>query len=277
MLTGNYAIDLKAVDSLTSAYHLYAAKTQPTATSKKPLTIINGDCHIQAVGYVFPRANFLTAFGLGFDLESLKADLNQAANQPNVKQIIINFDSPGGNVSGVSELAQFIHTLNKPMLARVTGLCCSAAYWLASACRRIETSDTGILGSIGVVSIQRRPDNGVIEIVSTFAADKRPDPTTDHGQTVIRKTLDDLEAVFQQSITTFRPLLTLDKIKSLKGSVLVGQKAIDYGLADQLTGEAVTMPPTTTVQDGGWKASFNQAMNPKLENPIAEITHNFED
>jgi signal peptide peptidase SppA len=68
------------------------------------------------------------------------------------KGILLSFDSPGGGVSCVPELAAKLAAVNKtvPLVAYADGLCCSAAYWLASQASLIVSGKTAQSGSIGV-------------------------------------------------------------------------------------------------------------------------------
>jgi signal peptide peptidase SppA len=78
-----------------------------------------------------------------------------AMNDPRCSKIVMVFDSPGGEVSGTPELADAINLARqvKPVQGYVTGLCCSAAYFVASQCEKITASPYSQIGSIGVYSV----------------------------------------------------------------------------------------------------------------------------
>ena len=72
---------------------------------------------------------------------------------PDIDAIVMDIDSPGGTVTGTEELAATIKAASKPVVAFVNGMAASAAYWIASSCRKIIAgTDTAIVGSIGVMS-----------------------------------------------------------------------------------------------------------------------------
>lgn len=82
----------------------------------------------------------------------LRQDIRKATADESIDGIVLILDSPGGTVSGTSDLADDVRnaTQAKPTLALVEDLCASAAYWLASACDRIiATNETALVGSIG--------------------------------------------------------------------------------------------------------------------------------
>jgi len=76
----------------------------------------------------------------GTSVSDVRQMLRQALGDPTIGSILFDFDSPGGSVDGVPELAAEILASRgqKPMGAAVNTECCSAAYWLASACDELE-------------------------------------------------------------------------------------------------------------------------------------------
>jgi signal peptide peptidase SppA len=76
----------------------------------------------------------------------------KAAVSSGAKGILLSFDSPGGVVAGVPELAEMLAqvNLNVPIVSYVDGLCCSAAYWMAAQSSLIVSGKTAQAGSIGV-------------------------------------------------------------------------------------------------------------------------------
>jgi protease IV len=81
------------------------------------------------------------------------ATLNRMASAPNVAGIILNIDSPGGQVSGTSMLADAITAAKtkKPVVAFVDdGMAASAAMWFGSAASELFITKNSAVGSIGV-------------------------------------------------------------------------------------------------------------------------------
>ncbi|MGY6278013.1 S49 family peptidase [Methylomonas sp. MgM2] len=247
----------------------------PTAKTQS-LKTESATAVIAVDGVLFPKPNLLTWFGFGSALSDIQFSLNAAAADPQVKKIILNFSSPGGSVTGVNELANHIKAISKPTVAYVSGMACSAAYWLAAACDEIVIDATATLGSIGVVGIYGKPSKNEVEIVSSAAPDKRPNIETDEGRKVLLAHIDSLEQVFITSLTKLRPGLTADAIKALRGGVRVGEKAIQAGLADGLgslqtvlRGQAPIKPEIAAVANDeqsvmdGWQKAANRikAMN----------------
>ena len=88
----------------------------------------------------------------GTSIEKLTATFRQALNDPNVKAIVFDVDSPGGAVDGVPELADEIYSARgqKKIVAVANTMAASAAYWLASAASELVVTPSGAVGSIGV-------------------------------------------------------------------------------------------------------------------------------
>jgi len=177
MLTDTlYAMPRIHLETLFRTEAKLAAMEAPTPSPVSFKT--QGKTAVIAVdGVLFPKPNILTLFGFGTPLTDIRTQLEQAASSPAVAKIVFNFNSPGGSVTGIHELANTIKTVKKPTVAYVSGMAASAAYWLAAACDELVTDATAELGSIGIVGIFRVGDKNAIEIVSSNAPDKRPDAT----------------------------------------------------------------------------------------------------
>lgn len=84
----------------------------------------------------------------------MRRDIRDAANNADVSAILLAIDSPGGTVAGTDDLAAEVRAAakKKPVMAFVSDLCASAAYWVASQCDAIyANSETALVGSIGTL------------------------------------------------------------------------------------------------------------------------------
>ena len=201
------------------------------------VTIRDGVAVIPVTGPLFRYANLMTMICGATSYEILAQDFNKALNNPNIKAIVFDIDSPGGEVNGCSELANMIYNARgqKPIVAYASGSCCSGAYWIASACDEIKVADTAILGSIGVVSVYKKDDDKkqCIEIVSSQSPNKRPDITTDEGKAKVQAHIDALAEVFINKVALGRDISPQKVVEDFGGGdVFVGQMAVRKGLAD---------------------------------------------
>lgn len=197
-----------------------------------------GDVAILNVhGALFKRANLFVEICGATSYDILSRDLQAALDNPAIKAICLNIDSPGGMASGCDEFAQAVFDARgkKPITAYVTGTACSAAYWIASAADKIVISDSSMVGSIGVVmTVPKNTEKGN-EIVSSNAPGKRPDVETDAGRARIQQIVDDLETVFISAVARNRGV-SEDTVKQKFGSggVEIGAKAVALGMADKV-------------------------------------------
>jgi capsid assembly protease len=86
--------------------------------------------------------------------ENLSRVLQRARSDRRVRGILLDIDSPGGEAGGVFDLAREIRETGDmlPVWAIANDDACSAAYALAAGAGRIWTTETGALGSLGVVA-----------------------------------------------------------------------------------------------------------------------------
>ncbi len=203
------------------------------------VSIRDGVAVIKVSGPLFRYANLMTRVCGATSYELLSQDFNKALQASDVKAILLDIDSPGGEVNGCSEVADMIFKSRgaKPIIAYASGSCCSGAYWIASACDKILTADTAVLGSIGVVSIfEKDDDDKTVEIVSSQSPNKRPDVNTEAGKAKIQARVDELAEVFIAKVARNRGITAVDVVKTFgAGDVSVGQHAVRNGLVDGLS------------------------------------------
>ena len=202
------------------------------------IEVRDGVAVIPVVGPLFRYANLFTAISGASSYEVLAKDFNSALENPDVHSVVLDIDSPGGEVNGCAEFANMIYESRgtKPIIAYASGDAASGAYWIASACDQIIASETSLLGSIGVVAVYRDSnDQNVLEIVSSQSPYKRLDPNSDDGKSRLQSRIDDLASVFIDSIAKHRGVDPPTVLKEFGGGdVFVGKNAIRSGLADDV-------------------------------------------
>jgi ClpP class serine protease len=197
---------------------------------------------IPIIGPIIPHASMFSDISGAVSVDSITASIRAAAANPDIKTIALVYDSPGGAVPGIRDLAERIATqaaTDKKVEAFIYGYGASAAYWLASASSTITLAKTAAVGSIGVAAVakvqQANDQNGErrVEIVSSNAPNKRPDLSTPEGIASIRSMLDQVEAVFVGDVATYRKV-TKEKVLADfgKGGSLIGDQAVAAGMAD---------------------------------------------
>lgn len=191
---------------------------------------------IPVTGPIFRYANVFTQISGASSVQEIAGEIRAALDQPTIDAIVLEINSPGGQVTGISELAQMIRAADKPVIAYVDGMAASAAYWLASAASEIVVNDTAQLGSIGVVTQIAVDDNtDMIEIVSTQSPRKRPDVRTEDGKAQIQANTDELARVFIDTVARNRKVSAETVASDFgAGGLLIGRSAVDAGMADRV-------------------------------------------
>lgn len=87
------------------------------------------------------------------DYSRMQDGINSLQGDSSLKALILDIDSPGGDVAGCGEAAKKFSEFDRPMVAAGSGQMCSAAYWLASQADYITATESCSVGSIGVLAV----------------------------------------------------------------------------------------------------------------------------
>jgi ClpP class serine protease len=203
-------------------------------------TVRDGVATIPVIGPIFRYADFIAEACELTTIEGLATDFDAAIESPSVRSILLEIDSPGGQVAGTGELAATIAAARarKPIVAYGSDDVASAAYWLASAAQEIVAAPTSAIGSIGVVVAVADPakaNSKTVEFVSSQSPRKRPDIATEGGRSEYQRIVDDLASVFIADVARNRSVSEETVLDGYGGGgLLIGRKAVEAGLADRL-------------------------------------------
>lgn len=176
----------------------------------------------------------------GYD--GITTKINAAVADPNVEGILLDIDSPGGEVSGVFDLADVIREARsqKPVWAICNEVAASAAYALAAQATKIIVPRTGVVGSVGVVtmhaefSAQMAKDGIAVTLIHAGAHkvdgnpyERLPDAVRDSMQ----ERVDYIYEMFLSSVAVGRNV-DVEHFRATEAQVYMGQAAVDVGLAD---------------------------------------------
>jgi len=209
----------------------------PTKKKESALSMRGDIAIISIKGPIFRYASlFEDVCAAGCSVATIARLYDSAMQDPKCNGIVFVFDSPGGEVSGISELADYIYANRdvKPTVAYVDYLCCSAAYWLGSACQSLYVADTSLVGSIGVVSAYNKSDDPKqITFVNSKSPNKVLDPESDEGKANIISRIDALADVFYNKVARNRGVSLAEVEKDFgSGGVFVGAEAVTRKMVD---------------------------------------------
>ena len=170
--------------------------------------------------------------------------LDTALADPNVAAILLDIDSPGGESSGVFDLADRIRaaTAIKPVWAVANDMAFSAAYALGSAASRLIVSRTGGVGSIGVIamhvdqSVKDQQDG--IAYTAVFAGDRKNDlnphaPISGEAHSFLQGEVNRIYDLFATTVAKHRGM-GVNTIKGTQAALYFGADAVASGLADDV-------------------------------------------
>lgn len=168
--------------------------------------------------------------------------LDAALADPQVAGILLDVDSPGGEASGSFELARRVRAAAavKPVWAVANDSAFSAAYAIASSAQRVVVSETGGVGSIGVIALHidqsvKDAQDGYRYTAVTAGSHKNDfsphEPLTDRARAELQAEVDRLYGLFVDHVAAMRTLAP-EAVRATEASLFFGVNAVDAGLAD---------------------------------------------
>jgi len=217
---------------------LAASPREDSAVEPEPIARLENDVlHVTVQGIILP-----TRYG---SAPCTPCDeIMQALNSGNFSRIVLYVDSPGGVAQGVDQVHARLMDLRADGIdieARVSGLCASAAYWLASAADRILVRPTSEVGGIGVYRVyydrsEALREVGVRPVVVRSGPHKAigVDAITDDQEAVELQNIMDIHNEFLRAVSAGRGMDPADVAVLATGRTYVGRRAVLVGLADDI-------------------------------------------
>ncbi|PAW76827.1 MAG: hypothetical protein B9S32_13900 [Verrucomicrobia bacterium Tous-C9LFEB] len=193
---------------------------------------------IEIDGYIGSHLSMIEQFCGGCDVAALRMAVDQAEADASIERILFSFNSPGGTITGVPELAARIKASGKPTVAFTDSLCASAAYWLASQCDEIWVTPSSDTGSIGVY-LALLDETAAMQMeglkLELFQAGEHKAigmpgrPLTQSDREMLQASVDKSYGWFTSAVTSARPGVTPE---TMQGQTFDGDDAVARGLAD---------------------------------------------
>ncbi|MBL8021551.1 MAG: signal peptide peptidase SppA [Leptospirales bacterium] len=203
---------------------------------------------------VIPIQGVIGADGLlsrgGTDVPQIKRTLDLAADDQDIKAILLLIDSPGGTVTASDQIHKLLsdHSsqFKRPIYAHVDGLGASGAYYIAMASQEINASPSAMVGSIGVI-LQSFSVRGLLDKVGieyrSIKTGKNKDMLSpfrdlrEDEKDFLQKQLSQVYERFLAHITASRKArLPEDRLRQLAdGAVYGAEQSRDSGLIDSVS------------------------------------------
>lgn len=229
-------------------------------------------------------AGFMRLFGVtGYG--NIADSLIAAVQDPTVHSIVLSIDSPGGQVSGVQDLATLISNVDKvkPVAVHTGGAMMSAAYWLGVSGRRVFASQTAEVLSIGTMMVHMEKtkmmaDAGVKATVirsGKYKALGSPyEPLSDTAKAEMQSKADALSSIFLGHVAARRGMTTAVADRKIgQGRTMLAEDALAAGGIDVVgsLGDALAYAKAQAPKP----ANVRKSLTASVDTPVV-ASHNSE-
>ena len=283
-----YAMEESAFAILQKAYDLEPNIGAERAASilifnrgRPEMQIQNGTARIFVHGTLENEASFFS----GTSYPEIQAEIAVALEDDNVKDIVLDIDSPGGAVVGFVQTAKILRDARaeKTIKAEISGAAMSAAYGIAAQANEIVAMDpTTVVGSIGVMA-----RSFVFEDLAFARSDKAPlkarQLNEPEGQEAVQGFLNDAHNQFVAEIVEGRklaqPEITAEMVneKFGRGGVKTARDSISFGMVDKIdptaggSTSAADARAETTKNSPGLRDKKNEGIPAKPKGKVMDL------
>lgn len=209
---------------------------------RQPVQGAAGIAVIPIYGTLVRRTLGLEAASGLISYQEIGAMLDAALADPSATGILLDIDSPGGEASGSFELARRVREAAgvKPVWAVANDAAFSAAYAIAAAANRVIVTETGGVGSIGVIALHvdqsvKDANDGYRYTAITAGAHKNDfsphEPLSDTARSELQAEVNRLYDIFVGHVAAMRGLRE-KVVRDTEAALYFGPNAIAAGLAD---------------------------------------------
>lgn len=215
--------------------------------SRKPEQSAQGSVAILPIyGVMSQRMNMMAQVSGGTSTELLSRAFGDLVRDPQVGTIVLDIDSPGGDVFGTAELGDSIFNArgSKPIVAVANSLAASAAYWVASQADELVVTPSGQVGSIGVYTAHRdvsaalEQDGEKVTLISAgkYKVEANPyEPLSDEARAALQDRIDGYYTMFTQAVARGRGVEASDVRSGFgEGRTVGAREAVRLGMADRV-------------------------------------------
>lgn len=197
-----------------------------------------GTAPLLTIGAQPPRVPFLVR---------LREELKKAAEDDDVRAVIVRLNTPGGTVTASDivyrELQLFKQRTGVPVIAVMMDVAASGGYYIALAADTIVAHPTTVTGSIGTVMVSFDA-GGLMQKLGlasrTIKSGELKDmgspfrPLTAQERAIFQSVIDDLHAQFVAKVAERRRLPLEAAQRLADGRIYTAEQALKAGLVDRL-------------------------------------------
>lgn len=250
----------------------------------KSYRVENGIAVLPVTGTLVHKFGFMQPQSGMTGYDGIIARLNAAMDDPDVKGVLLDIDSPGGEVAGAFDTSDLIARMRdqKPVWSLANDTACSAGYLLASACSERLVTQTATVGSIGVVvahrSIEKALEEAGVDITLIYSGSHKVDGNPyeqlpDNVRADLQARVDENRQLFAGKVAEYTGL-PKKSIMATEAAVYEGAEAVRAGLAGQIVNyaDAVSVMADAVKPKGVYMSANKptaQAPEPTAADPAA--------
>jgi signal peptide peptidase SppA len=223
------------VPSMEAATKLIPAKRSVGSVAVVPLT-----------GFLTQKPSLFSLIFGGTSVQAFAREVIAALADPSVGAVVMDVDSPGGEVFGVTEAATAIREARgtKPLIAVANPMAASAAYWLASQADEIVATPSGLVGSVGVFTTHVDQSKALEQqgLTVTFISygDRKTEgnpaePLSEEAFSSVQARVDETGRQFEADVAKGRKVTAARVHEDYgKGGILTASQALAAGVVDRV-------------------------------------------
>jgi signal peptide peptidase SppA len=260
----------EAQAQVEAAANLLASYGYQSSAHEKPFVYAEGVAFIPVTGLLLNK--FSASYGWATGYNFIRSQMNAALDDDDVKLIVFDCHSGGGEVAGCFELANDIRESRskKPSLAVIDSASYSACYAIASSATRVSAIPSGGVGSIGAlvmhIDISKMLTDAGIKVTFIYSGDHKVDgnmyePLPKAVKTSIQARVDSARQEFVSLVATNRGLDT-KVVYDTEAACYSAAEAMELGLIDAIA------KPLEAVQAFIIELSRSE---PEMETPMSTV------
>ena len=210
---------------------------------RPPYSMVGNIAVVPLIGVIGNRVGMLEKSSGVTDCMDFCAAMKLATEDTNVHGVVIEIDSPGGTVSGVSEAAAAVERCAefKRTIAFTDSMMASAAYWIGCAADTVCCGEMATVGSVGVymalMDVSAQYQNAGINVEMFKSGDfkgigERGTKLTDPQRKFLQDHVDEIGYAFREHVKAHRPDI---QAAYLDGRDFIGTNSVKLGFADTIS------------------------------------------
>lgn len=226
----------------------YESSALRTMHGQSRMTVKGDTAFIHIKGILMQSVPWwVRAFGIsatGYD--EINRMCQRCLDRNDIKHVVLEMDSPGGMLEGSFETVNALKVVRKhkkSMTAKISNLCASGAYLLASQASKISAGENALIGSIGVYlvvydSSKSAKEQGITVHVIRSGEHKGVGvagaPISNKNLQSLQVNINDLAELMVNEIATGRNISSAMVKQWSSGEMWIASKAQSKGLVDSV-------------------------------------------